>query len=105
MKNMVKIFSLLLCLMMTFGFAVGCRRDNSEDQKVDKSKTQLYVKYYNGGFGDEWLNQLCAEFEEMYADVHFEEGKTGVQIMKEFNRGQLTGPNDMKGKLINVYLM
>ena len=105
MKNMVKIISLLLCLMMVFGFAVGCRRDNSDDQREDKNKTQLYVKYYNGGFGDEWLNQLCAEFETMYADAHFEDGKTGVQIMKEFNRGQLTGPNDMKGKPINVYLM
>ena len=105
MKNTVKIISLLLCFMMVFAIVAGCHRDNSEDQKVDKSKTQLYVKYYNGGFGDEWLNQLCAEFEAMYADAHFEEGKTGVQIMKEFNRGQLTGPNDMKGKPINVYLM
>ena len=105
MKNIVKVVSVLLCLMMVFAFTVGCNRNDDFNQKVDKTKTQLYVKYYNGGFGDEWLNKLCAEFEAMYADAHWEEGKTGVQIMKEFTRGQLSGPNDMKGKLNNVYLM
>ena len=105
MKNIVKVVSVLLCLMMVFALTVGCNRNDDFNQKVDKTKTQLYVKYYNGGFGDEWLNKLCAEFEAMYADAHLEEGKTGVQIMKEFTRGQLSGPNDMKGKLNNVYLM
>lgn len=105
MKNIVKFVSVLLCLMMVFAFMIGCNRNDDFNQDVEKSKTQLYVKYYNGGFGDEWLNKLCAEFEAMYADAHLEEGKTGVQIMKEFNRGQLSGPNDMKGKLNNVYLM
>lgn len=105
MKNIVKAVSVLLCLMMVFALTVGCNRNDDFNQKVDKTKTQLYVKYYNGGFGDEWLNKLCAEFEAMYADAHLEEGKTGVQIMKEFTRGQLSGPNDMKGKLNNVYLM
>ena len=105
MKNIVKVVSVLLCLMMVFALTVGCNRNDDFNQKVDKTKTQLYVKYYNGGFGDEWLNKLCAEFEAMYADAHWEEGKTGVQIMKEFTRGQLSGPNDMKGKLNNVYLM
>lgn len=65
MKNIVKVVSVLLCLMMVFALTVGCNRNDDFNQKVDKTKTQLYVKYYNGGFGDEWLNKLCAEFEAM----------------------------------------
>lgn len=105
MKKSVRILSLFLCLLMLCSVMVGCRRDDNTDQTVEKTKTQLYVKYYNGGFGDEWLNRLCAEFEAMYADVSLEEGKVGVQIMKEFNRGQLTGPDGLKGNRNNVYLM
>ena len=105
MKHIVRVISFLLCLVLVGVAFAGCRRDNNVDQKVDKSKTQLYVKYYNGGFGDEWLNKLCAEFEAMYADVSLEDGKMGVQIMKEFTRGQLTGPDNLKGNRNNVYLM
>ena len=105
MKKSVRILSLFLCLLMLCSVMVGCRRDDNTDQTVEKTKTQLYVKYYNGGFGDEWLNRLCAEFEAMYADVSLEDGKVGVQIMKEFNRGQLTGPDGLKGNRNNVYLM
>ena len=105
MKKPVRILSLFLCLLMLCSVMAGCRRDDNTDQTVEKTKTQLYVKYYNGGFGDEWLNRLCAEFEAMYADVSLEEGKVGVQIMKEFNRGQLTGPDGLKGNRNNVYLM
>ena len=105
MKKPTRILSLFLCLLMLCSVMVGCRRDDNTDQTVEKTKTQLYVKYYNGGFGDEWLNRLCAEFEAMYADVSLEEGKVGVQIMKEFNRGQLTGPDGLKGNRNNVYLM
>ena len=105
MKHIVRVISLLLCLVLVGVAFAGCRRDDNVDQKVDKTKTQLYVKYYNGGFGDEWLNQLCAEFEAMYADVSLEDGKMGVQIMKEFTRGQLTGPDNLKGNRNNVYLM
>ena len=108
MKKSMRILSLLLCLLMfasAMSVLTGCRRDeDNTDQTVNETKTQLYVKYYNAGFGDEWLNRLCAEFEAMYADVSFEEGKRGVQIMKEFNRGMIT-PDGMKGNRNNVYLM
>jgi len=104
-RKIIKIFSLLLSFAMVFSLATGCRRGDDDNQMVDKTKTQLYVKYYNGGFGDEWLNKLCAEFEEMYTEESLEKGKTGVQIMKEFTRGQLTGPDNMKGNRNNVYLM
>ena len=103
MKRIFRAVAAVLCFVTIFAFA-GCGREN-KDLTVDKTKLQLYVKYYNGGFGDAWLKQLVSEFEEMYADVRFSNGKTGVQIMPEFTRGQLSGPSAMKGNRNNVYLM
>ena len=105
MKKGVKIIAALMSLATCFTVATGCGGRANVDQTTDNTKTQLYVKYYNGGFGEEWLNKLVAEFEAAYANESFEAGKTGVQIMKEFTRGQLTGPSSMKGNRNNVYLM
>lgn len=47
---------------------------------VDWSKTQFQVGNFNGGYGQVWIEEAAAIFEERYKDVVFEEGKTGVQI-------------------------
>ena len=46
----------------------------------DPTKTQLWVFNYDGGWGRSWLDSIKTDFEEKYADVSFEEGKTGVQV-------------------------
>lgn len=46
----------------------------------DPTKTQLKIGVYNGGLGWTWASTLAKKFEEKYADVHFEEGKTGVEV-------------------------
>ncbi len=103
MKKLTKIAAAVLSLATICSFA-GCRRNDSE-QSVDSGKLQLYVKYYNGGFGDEWLRKLGSEFEAMYDGYDFGGGKVGVQIVPEYTRGQLTGPSSMKGNRNNVYLL
>lgn len=55
--------------------------DSGVTEKVDTTRTQLYVGNFNRGYGDEWLYSLKARFEDFYKDESFEEGKTGVQIM------------------------
>ncbi len=54
------------------------------EQTIDNTKTQVKVKYNNGGLRREWLDTVLAKFEEVYANVSFEEGKKGVQIQKDF---------------------
>lgn len=87
-----RLFSKLACgalaIAMTLagaaGFA-GCNRTGTApggiDQEVDPTRTQLYVANHDGGFGHEWVQAAARRFEELYKDVPFEEGKTGVQIM------------------------
>ena len=36
---------------------------------------------WNGGPEDDWLQAAIQKFEEKYADVSFEEGKKGVQVI------------------------
>lgn len=82
-----KILSTILATMLTITpFAVGaagCSKDNGggSTETVDSSRTQLYVRNYQGGYGNKWLYQGKSEFEELYKDVSFEEGKKGVQVM------------------------
>ena len=51
--------------------------------------TTISVHYFNGGLGSDWINEVIADFEETFANVSFEEGKTGVHVAltpdKEFN--------------------
>ncbi len=49
----------------------------------DESKTTLYITTRNAGIGVEWLQKIADEFEKKYANVSFEEGKLGAQIIDE----------------------
>ena len=71
-----------LALITAFS-AFGCSRGG---EAVDKSKTQLYVATFDGGFGSSWMDAVEKRFEEKYANVSFESGKTGVQIIAKPER-------------------
>lgn len=66
--------------------AVGCGRSDSDNVTVDSSKSQLYVRYYQGGAGRNWIDNAIADFEEAYAETSFESGKKGVQVVKDFDK-------------------
>lgn len=86
---MKKIVSLILSAIMLVSMA-GCGAKVIEE--VDNSKTTLYVGNFAGGVGNEWLNMAIEKFEEKYADVSFEEGKKGVQlIVGENNKTTMHG--------------
>lgn len=102
-----KIMATVTLSVMSISLAAcggGGGRESITPDKVNNSKTQLYVKYCNGGFGRTWIDKLCEEFEEMYKDVSFEEGKTGVQIMKDFDKRNVEVGN-MRGNINKVFLM
>lgn len=85
MKNILKkigtcaVAALLGVSAVSFA---GCSDENA-------NKTTISIHYYNGGLGSDWIREVIAEFEEMFADVSFEEGKTGVHVAltpdKNFN--------------------
>ncbi len=86
------------------GVLAGCGREDDAQQSIDSTKTQLYVKYYNGGLRREWIDEICSNFEKDYADYSFETGKVGVQIMKEFEKLPITA-DALPSNQYNVYIM
>ena len=103
-----KFLSIIICLVSLFAVFAGCagRADIRDDfeQEIDAEKLQLNVKYYNGGFGRDWLDVLIDEFEQAYAGVEFSGGKTGVQVIKEFDKRNVSA-DEMRGNSNHVFLM
>ncbi len=77
-------------LALTFAatpiLGAGCGKKDVIEA-VDKSKTQLYVSNLKGGIGHEWLDKVKERFEAAYADVSFEDGKMGAQILIDKDNG------------------
>ncbi len=90
-----KIVASLLAILMsvgTVGSLAACGGGNSGagtesesstsgGQDLDAQKTQLYVRNYQGGFGNKWLYNGKAKLEAKYADAELEPGKKGVQVL------------------------
>jgi len=87
-KSITKTMLAFVLAAVTAVASAGCRRpgNTSDDTRIDATKSQLYVRYYAGGAGRNWMDNAIAEFEAAYADKSFENGKLGVQIVKDFDK-------------------
>lgn len=78
-----KVFGLTMAALMSVSVFASCGRGGNaggSDDPVDPDKTQLNVAVWDGGFRYNWLENWGDEFEKMYANHSFEEGKVGVQV-------------------------
>lgn len=76
LKNMLACV-LASCVVFS---AAGC---GGGENKIDDTKSQLYVYNYNGGVGSVWLDKVIKDFSEDFKNYSFEPGKKGVQIIAE----------------------
>lgn len=92
-RIMMGVSVLLVAIVMLSMVFSGCRDDNRRAEKIDSTKTQVYVANLFGGLGDEWLYQVKEEFEKIYADKSYEEGKIGVQVqINDYIPSAMSGP-------------
>ncbi|MFR2945223.1 MAG: hypothetical protein ACLTKZ_08435, partial [Lachnospiraceae bacterium] len=98
MKN---VLAGALSAAMIFGVA-GCAVRESDGEKIDESRTQLYVFNYGGGFGNDWVKALKTSFEALHAEDVYEEGKKGVQVMIDSKKQSFTAA-DIKSSLYDVF--
>lgn len=81
MKKIRRICIVFLSLLLlSSSFLIGCG-GSQDGEQIDTSKTQIYVGMIDGGFGTSWFDDIEKEFEKLYKNVSFEEGRTGVQIL------------------------
>lgn len=81
MKKIKKMIALITLALMIPSLGACFNRDPGIE--IDTTKTQLYVQYINGAYGQEWMNKLIERFESYYAEESFEEDKVGVQIVPD----------------------
>lgn len=86
--NKKLISTLLSCMLISSMVApvASCGTREQFGETVDTKKTQLFVSNYDGGFGTTWLNDLKTAFEAENANVSYEDGKMGVQIILDPNK-------------------
>lgn len=97
--------SVLACSSMLGLVACGGGSGSGDGEKVlDPTKTQLLVQNYTAGFGDEWLYDLEARFEEAYKDVSYEDGKMGVQVWHQGAMKDYTAQDVIAGSP-DIYFM
>lgn len=77
MKGLVKKIG-IIALAGVFGAGALSFAGCSNDEYANMSTISIH--YYNGGLGRDWVNESIAEFEELFKDVSFEEGKKGVHV-------------------------
>ena len=76
MKKFFKTSVITLLLASISMGTIGC----SSGTKDTGNRTVLDVGVTNGGLGYHWAELIAEKFEEKYANVSFEEGKTGVYV-------------------------
>lgn len=86
-RSLIALVLALVTILSSLSMA-GC---GAGENTVDSTKTHLSVLSYDGGIGSEWLKKVAKRFEEKYANVSFEEGKTGVII--DITNDKLDGKN------------
>ena len=80
---MKKLLAILLAICCVFGCTAcgGNGGGGNGGEAVDAKKTQLYVSHFTSGYGSTWIRKMKRDFEATYANVSFEDGKMGVQVM------------------------
>ncbi len=89
-RNKAKVLSLVICLLMAVVSVFGATGCTQVGEKIDNTKTQLYIAHYGGGYGNAYLQDLEDRFEKWALDNNksYETGRTGVQIFKSASKSK-----------------
>lgn len=100
MKNIKKILSLTLAILMIAGMFAGCgdkKVEMNADGTAVQGKTAI-VNYNSSGYGHTWLEKAAEAFEQMYAEEGYQielEITYGVQDTATLEIGKGATKNDV----------
>ena len=77
--NKIKHALLLIVCMLIVFVATGCKEKTADNS----TKTVIKVLFYNAGYGSVYMEDAEKEFERIYANTSFEEGKVGVDVIPD----------------------
>lgn len=90
MKKLLSTIMAVFMLCASLG-AMGCNREQLE--AGDDSKSLLNVGVFYAGYGIEWAKQAEHDFEKLYEDVVFEDGKKGVDVIIDAKKDEFKPSN------------
>lgn len=94
---MKKLLTAILAAIFMMSVAAGCGGgDYFGGKKVDPNKTQLYVGFFEGGWGREWLDLMIEEFEKENPEY---------QVFAEGKKTEFTGDNLRSSIETNIFDM
>lgn len=98
MKLKKKIAAVLACVAAVTPLT-ACNSDTRDgEEKIDPSRTQLFVNNFYGGYGSDWIAAVKARYEELHKDDVYEEGKKGIQI---FVNNQKTHASEVGAQILS----
>lgn len=68
-NKFTKLLSILLAVVLTAGIMSGCGGGGSGGKNTE-GKTEIKIAYWQAGYGEEWLKNLIAAFEEKNTDYY-----------------------------------
>lgn len=105
LKKTVSFLCASLTLATSFSGLAACNLGVTDDptaEKIDPSRTQLYVFNYNSGFGTKWIDDIKQAYETLNANTIYEPGvlyngeqKKGVQIVVKSLKENPADTNNM----------
>ena len=89
-KHARKLIALLLLVAM-IGTLVGCGAGGAAGGNQASGSKKLVIKFFKGGYGDEWLYAMADAFEEAYKDEGYE-----VEIQVKASGGNTVAEQELK---------
>lgn len=85
-----KITLLLASLMAVSSLSMTACGGRETQVEIDATKSVLNIGVFNAGYGATWAYEAAKDFEKLYENTSFEEGKKGVQIVIEAEKAEFT---------------
>lgn len=104
MKSKIGICLIIPCVAGALCLT-GCKKNQSKPHSKD-GKAIIYIATYNGGVGYDWINTICARFNEQFADYTDAQleskGLRGVEFRVDANESYY-GENLESGLTADIY--
>ena len=78
-----KIICLILSVLLSVTSLTACGTRGGGGQEIDETKSLLNIGVFEDGVGSFFVDEYIEDFVEYYKNTPFEDGKMGVQVLKE----------------------
>ncbi|MBE7084015.1 MAG: hypothetical protein E7373_05405 [Clostridiales bacterium] len=83
-----KIICLILSVLLSVTSLAACGTRGGGGQEIDETKSLLNIGVFEDGVGSFFVDKYIEDFVEHYKNTPFEDGKMGVQVLKEAKKDE-----------------